>query len=147
MEVDFTGKAFPLIDRLTGEITPIVVFVAVLPYSQYIYAEGMSSTKEIQWIEANNNALEAFGGVPAIVICNNCKQAVIANKGWIQQEHLPRNYRDFSEWNGTYFIRKASTVGPNTAELIKRVLRSRKLEVQTYRLCVDILGFTKKKQP
>lgn len=45
MEVDFAGKTFDLIDKLTGEITSIVVFVAVLPYSQYIYAEGMISTK------------------------------------------------------------------------------------------------------
>ena len=44
MEVDFAGKTFELIDKLTGEITTIVVFVAVLPYSQYIYAEGMAST-------------------------------------------------------------------------------------------------------
>lgn len=73
-----------MIDRLTGEITPIVVFVAVLPYSQYIYAEGMGSTKEMQWIEVNNNALKAFGGVPAIVV--NCKRAVLANKDGIQLE-------------------------------------------------------------
>ena len=312
MEVDFAGKTFDLINRLTGEITPIVVFVAILPYSQYIYAEGMESTKEMQWIEVNNNALKAFGGVPAIVVCDNCKQAVIANKDWIQPElnqdyaewaehnhtvilpakvrkprfkssvenavgilekgffhdleerryfsleqfnedlwekldelndapfkkkehcrsyywaeekeelmplpstqyhymerttakvssdfhvrfdnayysvdkaylhkkvviratasvvkifslegeliiewpratyrgewktdasRLPKNYEDFSEWNSTYFIRKASTVGSNTTEVIKRILKSRKLEIQTYRLCVGVLGFTKK---
>ena len=40
MEVDFAGKTFHLIDKLTGDITSIVVFVAILPYSQYIYAEG-----------------------------------------------------------------------------------------------------------
>ena len=57
---------------------------------------------------------------------------------------LPKNYEDFSEWNSTYFIRKASTVGSNTTEVIKRILKSRKLEVQTYRLCVGVLGFTKK---
>ena len=35
MEVDFAGKTFELIDKLTAEITTIVVFVAVLPpYSQ-----------------------------------------------------------------------------------------------------------------
>jgi hypothetical protein len=28
--------------------------------------------------------------------------------------------------------------------MIKQVLKSRKLEVQTYRLCIGILGFTKK---
>lgn len=56
MEVDFAGKTFELIDKLTGEITSIVVFVSVLPYSQYIYAEGMTSTCEPQWIEVNNHA-------------------------------------------------------------------------------------------
>ena len=311
MEVDFAGRTFRLIDKLTGEITPIIVFVAILPYSQYIYAEGMVSTKEPEWIEVNNHALTAFGGVLAIVVCDNCKQAVIANQDWIQPElnqdyaewaeynhtvilpakvrkpkykssvenavgilekgifqdledqryfsleqfnedlwekvaelneapfkkkehcrrwyweeeleslmplpstqyhymersmakvssdfhvrfdnayysvdkaylhkkvvirataaevkifsqegdllaewprahhrgewhtnpeHLPQNYRDFSEWNSTYFIRKASLVGVNTSELVKRILKSRKLEVQTYRLCMGVLGFTK----
>ena len=46
IEVDFAGKTFGMIDRLTGEIYTIVVFVAILPYSQYIYAEGILSTKE-----------------------------------------------------------------------------------------------------
>ena len=43
MEVDFAGKTFRMVDALTGETMEIVVFVAVLPYSQYIYAEGMVS--------------------------------------------------------------------------------------------------------
>ena len=312
MEVDFAGKTFQMVDHLTGEVMTIVVFVAVLPYSQYIYAEGMVSTKEPQWIAVNNNALQYFGGVPALVVCDNCKQAVIANKDWIDPElnkdyaewaehnhtvilpakvkkpkykssvenavgilekgffhdmeemdyfsleqfnrdlwqhldklnsapftkkphsrryywdeerrelmplppipyeymerrtakvssdyhvrfdnayysvdraylhrevlirasattvkifskegeficewpratvksqwstdpnHLPANFKEMSEWNGTYFTRKAMTVGPNTGEVIKRILASRKLEVQTYRMCQGVLGFTKK---
>ena len=36
------------------------------------------------------------------------------------------------------------TVGPNTVEVIKRILASRKLEVQTYRMCQGVLGFTKR---
>ena len=51
IEVDFAGKTFEMIDRLTGEISTIVVFVAVLPYSQYIYAEETLSTDEPHWIE------------------------------------------------------------------------------------------------
>ena len=312
MEVDFAGKTFQLIDSITGEISDIVVFVAVLPYSQYIYAEGMVSTKEPQWISVNNNALAYFGGVPAIVVCDNCKQAVIANKDWIDPElnkdyaewaeynhtvilpakvkkprykssvenavgimekgffhdmeemtyftleqfnrdlwkyldklnsspfkkkphnrryywdeerrelmplppvpyeylerriakvssdyhvrfdnafysvdraylhkevlirasattvnifskegvficewpratsksqwstnpsHLPPNYREISEWNATHFIQKAMTIGPKTEEVIKKILASRKLEVQTYRMCQGILGFVRK---
>lgn len=58
--------------------------------------------------------------------------------------HLPANYRELSEWNGTYFTQKAMTVGPNTVEVIRRILASRKLEVQTYRMCQGVLSFTKK---
>ena len=312
MEVDFAGKTFQMVDHLTGEVIKIVVFVAVLPYSQLIYAEGMVSTKEPQWIAVNNNALRYFGGVPALVVCDNCKQAVIANKDWISPElnrdyaewaeynhtvilpakvrkpkykssvenavgilekgifhdleemdyfslehfnldlwrhleelnsapfskkphsrryeweaerkellplppvpyeymerrmakvssdyhvrfdnayysvgksylhkeviirastttvkifskegeficewpratsrsqwstdpsHLPENYREISEWNGTYFTRRAMTIGPNTSEVIKRILASRKLEVQTYRMCQGVLSFSRK---
>lgn len=312
MEVDFAGKTFYLVDSLTGEAIEIVVFVAVLPYSQYIYAEGMLSTKEPQWIEVNNRALRAFGGVPTLVVCDNCKQAVIVNKDWIEPDlnkdyaewaehngtaimpakvrkpkykssveaavgilekglfhtleerqyfslndfnrdlwaevdklnhedfkkkehnryyywmeekaelqplpaeeyhfmersiakvssdfhirfdnayysvpkeylhkqvsiratadmvyistlegeaicsfpratykgqwstdpkHFPDIHKDYAEWNGPFFIRKAMTVGPNTVEVIKRILKSRKLEVQTYRMCVGVLNFTKK---
>jgi len=312
MEVDFAGKTFELTDKFTGEIVPIVVFVAVLPYSQYIYAEGMVSTKEPQWIEVNNHALEYFGGVPAVVVCDNCKQAVITNRDWIEPElnkdyaewadhnrtaimpakvrkpkykssveasvgilekgifhdleerryfslkqfnsdlqdgiekvnkepfkkkehnryyyweeerlelmalpstqyqymersiakvssdfhvrfdnayysidkayvhkrvsiratattvkiyslegeilcewprathkgqwstdpkHLPSRYSDYAEWNATYFLKKAVGIGPSTVEVIKNVLKSRSLEVQTYRMCVGILNYANK---
>lgn len=312
MEVDFAGKTFELIDRITGEVTVIVVFVAILPYSQYIYAEGMTSTAEPQWIEVNNHALEFFGGVPSVVVCDNCKQAVIANEDWVAPElnkdyaewadhnhtailpakvrkpkykssvenavgilekgffhdledmryfsleqfnhdlwsklailnrenfkkkdfsrydlwleekeelqqlphsmyqymerktakvsadfhvrfdnayysvdksylhkmvmvgatsktvniyslsgelivswprashrgewmtnpnHLPEHFKEMSEWSGTFFVKKAMTVGPCTVDVIKRVLKSRDIEVQTYRLCMGILNFTKK---
>ena len=312
MEVDFAGQTFKLIDKLTGEVTDIVVFVAILPYSQFIYAEGMISTREPQWINVNNHALSYFGGVPAIVVCDNCKQAVIANKDWIDPDlnkdyaawadhnhtaiipakvrkpkykssvenavgilekgffhdleeqkyfsleqfnrelwdkleqlnkepfkkkehnryyyweeerhelmplpsmqyqymerktarvssdfhvrfdnayysvdkaylhknviigattdtvkifamsgeliytwpratrksewmtdpaHLPKSYKEMSEWNSTFFIKKAMTVGPNTVTVIKTILKSRALEVQTYRLCLGILNYTKK---
>ena len=103
MEVDFAGKTFELIDKLTGEITTIVVFVAVLPYSQYIYAEGMVSTCEPQWIEVNNHALDYFGGVPAIVVCDNCKQAVTANKDWIDPD-LNKDYAAWAEHNHTVIL-------------------------------------------
>jgi transposase len=312
MEVDFAGQTFEMTDPLTGELLTIVVFVSILPYSQYIYAEGMLSTKEPQWIEVNNHALDFFGGVPALVVCDNCKQAVITNRDWIEpelnkdyaewadhygtvilpakvrkpkfkssvenavgilekgifhkleerqyfsldqfnhdlwaelenlnkepfkkKEHnryyyweeeklelmplpsthyeymerktatvssdfhvrfdnayysvdkaflhkkvsirassstvriyslsgeflcewpratrkgqwstnpedMPDNYKGFSQWNAEYFIRKASLVGKNTETVIRTILQSRKYEVQTYRMCLGILNFTKK---
>ena len=103
MEVDFAGQTFAMADPLTGEILTIVVFVAILPYSQYIYAEGMLSTKEPQWIEVNNHALDYFGGVPALVVCDNCKQAVIVNQDWIEPE-LNKDYADWADHYGTVIL-------------------------------------------
>lgn len=103
MEVDFAGKTFELTNKLTGERNSIVVFVAVLPYSQYIYAEGMLSVQEAQWLEVNNHALRHFKGVPAVVVCDNCKQAVIANKDWIEPE-LNKDYAEWAEHNHTVIL-------------------------------------------
>jgi hypothetical protein len=58
--------------------------------------------------------------------------------------HLPASYKQMSEWNAPYFTRKAMTVGPYTLKVIEHVLKSREHEVQTYRLCMGILNFTKK---
>lgn len=103
MEVDFAGQTFKMTDPLTGEIYTIVVFVAILPYSQYIYAEGMLSTKEPQWIDVNNRALDFFGGVPALVVCDNCKQAVTVNQDWIDPE-LNKDYAEWAEHNNTVIL-------------------------------------------
>jgi Transposase and inactivated derivatives len=103
MEIDFAGKTFKITDPITTEVTEVVVFVAILPYSQYIYAEGMTSTKEPQWISVNNNALEYFGGVPLMVVCDNCKQAVIANKDWIEPD-LNKDFAAWAEHNGTVIL-------------------------------------------
>lgn len=100
IEVDFAGKTFTLTDRLTGELSSIVVFVAVLPYSQYIYAEGMLCTKEPEWIAANNRMIHFFGGVTPLVVCDNCKQAVTVNHDWINPD-LNKDYAEWAEHNGT----------------------------------------------
>ena len=92
MEVDFAGQTFSMTDPLTGEIMHIVVFVAILPYSQYIYTEGMLSTKEPQWIDVNNHAYEVQTYRMCLGILNFtkkysnkaieecCKQAIALNK-------------------------------------------------------------------
>ena len=36
------------------------------------------------------------------------------------------------------------TVGPNTVKVIEHILKNREHEVQTYRLCLGILNYTKK---
>ena len=71
MEVDFAGKTLEPIDKLTAEIIVIIVFVTVLTYSQYIFAERMSFLLAPQWIEVNNHVLSYFGGILLFIITVN----------------------------------------------------------------------------
>lgn len=59
-------------------------------------------------------------------------------------DHLPDNYKGFTQWNAPYFIQKAQLIGKNTEAVIRTILKSRPYEVQTYRMCLGILNFTKK---
>ena len=49
-------------------------------------------------------------------------------------EHLPDNYKGFTQWNGPCFIQKAQFIGKNTETVIRTILQSRQYEVQTLSL-------------
>ncbi len=68
MFVDFTGKHLSIVDRETGEIKDVEVFVAILGASQLTYVEASASQKKEDWIKVNQNALCYFGGVPNAIV-------------------------------------------------------------------------------
>jgi transposase len=76
MFIDFTGKKLSIVDENTGEIQELDVFVALLGYSQYTYVQALSSQKKEDFIEAVQNALHYFGGVPRALVPDNLKSAV-----------------------------------------------------------------------
>jgi len=77
IEVDWMGDTLAcMVDAETGAITSAHFFVAVLGYSHYPYVEAFPNEQEINWITANVNALHYYGGVPRIIVPDNCKTAV-----------------------------------------------------------------------
>lgn len=54
MEVDWAGSAMQIIDNVTGKPITVYLFVAVLPYSQYVYAEGFLTQTQESWITAHS---------------------------------------------------------------------------------------------
>lgn len=52
-EVDWSGPKMKLIDRMTGEVMPVYLFVATLPYSQYSYVEPCLNMKEASWLHGH----------------------------------------------------------------------------------------------
>lgn len=79
--IDYAGKKLHIIDRETGEMIPVEVFVATLAASQYTYVEASFSQTIPDFINSTQNCLHFFGGVPACLIPDNLKSAVTkANK-------------------------------------------------------------------
>jgi transposase len=61
-------------------------------------------------------------------------------------EHQPINHRHVAEqrgWDDEYFLRNASYIGQSVQEIMKRILDSRLIQVQTYNSCRGILKLGK----
>jgi len=102
MYVDFTGKKTGWWDRETGAFHEAELFIALLAASQYIYAEATASQRKDDWIVANRNALEAFGGVPAAIVPDCLKSAV--TKGDKYEPDLNRDFEEFARHYGTVIL-------------------------------------------
>lgn len=74
--IDYAGKKLHIIDRDTGEIKPVEVFVATLGASQYTYVEASPTQQIPDFISSVQNCLHYMGGVPRCIIPDNLKSAV-----------------------------------------------------------------------
>lgn len=94
MFIDYAGKKLHIVDRQTGEIVPVEVFVAILPNSQYTYVEACKSQKREDLISCSQNALHFYGGVPKAIVSDNLKSAVTRSSKYEAQ--INRSFKDFA---------------------------------------------------
>jgi transposase len=78
-EVDWSGSTMAIVDRATGEMITVYLFVATLPYSQYSYVEPCLDMKQNTWLKCNVNMFEFFGGSTVRITCDNLKAGVISH--------------------------------------------------------------------
>ncbi|MEW5784981.1 MAG: hypothetical protein AB1767_07910 [Bacillota bacterium] len=75
--VDWMGDKLPVvIDQSTGELLEAHFFVSTLGNSGYPYAEAFPDEKLKSWLLGNSHCLTYYGGVPLIIVPDNCKTAV-----------------------------------------------------------------------
>jgi len=75
--VDWSGDVLScLVDRDTGEIIPSYLFVSTLGDSGYPFAKAYTDMKQQSWLGAHVSALEHYGGLPKIIVPDNCKTAI-----------------------------------------------------------------------
>jgi transposase len=102
MEVDWAGRTMQLIDNTTGEVIPVYVFVAALPYSGYAYVEGFLTRNQENWISAHVNAYRHFGGSTRILVPDNLKTGVDRADNYAPV--INKIYGDMAEHYGTAVI-------------------------------------------
>lgn len=76
--VDYAGDTVTVvIDRLSGKTRQAHLFVAVLGASSLSFAQARWTETLPDWIECHVQALEFFGGAPALLVPDNAKVAII----------------------------------------------------------------------
>ena len=76
MQVDYAGVKMRVVDAETGEIFMAPVFVAVLPASNYTYAEAQSGENQCNWNNGHVRAFTFIGGLVKIIVPDNLKTGV-----------------------------------------------------------------------
>jgi transposase len=79
--VDYAGQTVPLVDAITGEITKAQIFVATFGASNYTYACATARQTTDDWIGAQVQALEFFGGAPRLIVPDQTR-SLIKNPDW-----------------------------------------------------------------
>ena len=74
--VDYSGEKPNYIDRLTGEIIDVELFVSAWGASSYAYAECTGSQQIPEWISSHNNMFSYFGVVCSALVPDNLKIGV-----------------------------------------------------------------------
>nr|WP_236973134.1 IS21 family transposase [Membranihabitans marinus] len=119
MFIDFAGKKLHIIDRQTGDIIPVEVFVTILPNSQYTYVEATESQKKEDLISCCMNALTFYGGVPKAIVSDNLKSAVTRASKY--EPTINRSFKDFAR-HYNCVINPTRTYSPQDKALVENAV-------------------------
>ncbi|MGM7672212.1 IS21 family transposase [Microbacterium sp. A93] len=97
MQVDWAGTAMALTDPITRNTTRVSVFVATLPYSGMVFAQGYTDEKMGSWLDAHRRGFEYFGGVSQVLVPDNAPTASNAISRYDRAREVNQAYQDFLE--------------------------------------------------
>lgn len=93
--IDYAGKKLNIVDKETGQLLPVEVFVAILPNSHYTYVEACMSQKREDMLSCMANALAFYGGVPKAIVSDNLKSAVTRASKY--EPDINRSFKEFAQ--------------------------------------------------
>ena len=99
---DFSGKRLTLVERQTGALISVELFVSVRGASSFTYAEAVARQDLVDWIGVNTRMLEYDGGGPAIFVPDHLKSAVTTGSRY--EPVITRTFDDFAAHYGAVVI-------------------------------------------
>ena len=100
--VDFSGKRPTLVDRRTGELRRVELFVAVLGASSFTYAEATATQQLADWVGAHTRMVEYFGGATALWVPDQLKSAI--TRPCRYEPDVNRTYEDLATHYGAVVV-------------------------------------------
>jgi len=100
--VDYSGTKPTLVDRDTGEVHEVELFVAVLGASNFTFAEATRTQQRDEFIASVARSFEYFGGAPEITVPDQLRSAV-SGPDRVDPEITP-TIAEFAEHYGTAVI-------------------------------------------
>ena len=76
LQLDYAGDKLAWVDARSGEVHPMQVLLAVLPYSAHTFAIALPSQSTTDFVHGINEALRYFGGAPRVILSDNLKAFV-----------------------------------------------------------------------
>jgi hypothetical protein len=94
MYIDYAGEKLHLVNKETGEISDVEVFISVLGASQLTYIEATLSQCKEDFINCCEHALAYYEGVPLAIVPDNLKSAV--TKSSLYEPTLNQAFENFA---------------------------------------------------
>jgi len=120
MFIDFAGEKLHLVDKETGEITDVEVFISVLGASQLTYVEATLSQSKEDFINCCEHALQFYGGVPMAIVPDNLKSAVTKSSPY--EPTLNQAFENFALHYSTTIL-PARSYKPKDKSLVEGAVR------------------------
>jgi transposase len=99
---DYSGKKPRFIDRATGEVIEVELFVGVLGASSYTYAEATRTQRIEDWLGSHVRMVEYFGGVTAMYVPDQLRSAVRSPCRY--EPVVTRSYAQWAQHYGTAVV-------------------------------------------
>jgi len=100
--IDYSGKKPTIVDRDTGEVIEVELYVAVMGASNYTFAEATRTQQLADFVDSTIHALEYFGAAPAMMVPDQLRSAVSGSDRY--DPDINPSYFELAQHYGTAII-------------------------------------------